>query len=200
MMRRTQLDHRDCTDSEWVFIRSVVCTPGSVVAGDRRVLPLHCSLGLGELHRFRPLARSPSVARDEPLLHLQAGAVQRSLSMRTIISRPFIQLSTFSHQQFWHIACNMIALVSFGRFAYVAAGFPSHVESTRQRAVPCLLSLCRRLLLLHVLYVQIPREGDDDRLSGCIGRCVCGDGVRHQGVSRAVGVAALPSLYPTLWK
>lgn len=85
VMRRTQLDHRDCTDWEWVFIESIIRTSGSVVAWDRRVLPLHCSLGRGKLRRFRPLARSPSVAHDEPLLHLQAGTVERSLAMRTIV-------------------------------------------------------------------------------------------------------------------
>ncbi|KNB42037.1 presenilins-associated rhomboid-like mitochondrial [Blastocystis sp. subtype 4] len=31
-------------------------------------------------------------------------------------------LSTFSHQQFWHFACNMIALFSFGRLAYEKLG------------------------------------------------------------------------------
>lgn len=103
-----------------MLTRSTCCSSASVVVGNRRVLSLHCSLSRGELHRVRSLACASSVAHDEPLLHLQAGTVECDLSLRTILSHPFIQLSTFSHQQFWHIACNMIALVSFGRFAYVA--------------------------------------------------------------------------------
>lgn len=103
-----------------MITRSIRYSSTSVVVGNRRILSLHCSLSRGELHRLRSLACTSFVAHDEPLLHLQAGTVKCDLSLRTILFHPFIQLSTFSHQQFWHIACNMIALVSFGRLAYVA--------------------------------------------------------------------------------
>ena len=102
VMRRTQLDHRDS-----LFARLEAWW-----------------LGIDEYYRcIAPLVVANCVVfglwRVPRLSHMMNRYFICKPGQSSVVS---LCLSTFSHQQFWHIACNMIALVSFGRFAYNRLG------------------------------------------------------------------------------